>query len=63
MGGRDRCVLVLHEGSVASTRHVEEDSDTDVSPMSPKLQLRFAAVAGCLQLQEVLKGGAKLEWS
>jgi len=57
LSGADRCVLVLHEGSTASTRQVEEDSDTDLSPMSPKLQLRISAVCGCLQLQELLKGG------
>ncbi|CAK9009716.1 unnamed protein product [Durusdinium trenchii] len=57
LGGVDRCVLVLHTGSMAHVRHVEEDSDTDVSPMSPKLHLRISAVAGCLQLQELLKGG------
>lgn len=55
----DRCVLVLHEGSTASARQVEEDSDTDLSPMSPKLQLRISSVQGCLQLQELLKGGQK----
>lgn len=31
---------------------ISEDSDTDLSPMSPKLQLRISAVCGCLQLQE-----------
>ena len=31
---------------------ITKDSDTDLSPMSPKLQLRISSVQGCLQLQE-----------
>mmetsp|Transcript_19517 Transcript_19517/g.44225 ORF Transcript_19517/g.44225 Transcript_19517/m.44225 type:complete len:387 (+) Transcript_19517:1-1161(+) len=63
MGGGDRCVLVLHDGSTASAiaRSTDDDSDTDIgSPTaSPKLALRASAVQGAIRMQEMLKGATQ----
>eukprot|EP00440_Ansanella_granifera_P045436 gb/GFBE01049228.1/.p1 GENE.gb/GFBE01049228.1/~~gb/GFBE01049228.1/.p1 ORF type:complete len:819 (+),score=174.70 gb/GFBE01049228.1/:1-2457(+) len=64
MADGHRSVIVLHDGSTASAsprRGGQEDSDNDGpgSPTSPVLRLRASSVAGCIEMQELLKGGLR----